>query len=211
MRYLLLILFLTGCAQAGKIENPRILLIGDSVTHGYAAKLYTMTRGLAKVSTTVENGKNSFYTSQSIERWMVLLPADMIYDQLDGVDIILWNNGLWNAMNPSAEVYGRTDTQYVNELTATAMRMKADGARVIFTLTTEIPEGAAAVGFLPAEVDRLNALAVIALLPLGIEIFDLNKVSKSAEHLAPNDVHYSDKGYETLAKAVWDYIQGEKK
>lgn len=200
MRYLLLALLLTACSPGKRAPPSSILLIGDSVTHGYAAKLVPMLAGKVKISTPADNCRNSWYTSQHIREWAT--GYDLIYSPVPKADVVIWNNGIWNSMQPVAPIYGRTDAEYIQELQNTLNVLQSLGYDVVFATTTDIPTGAAASGFIPGREVQLNALARSAL---PIDIIDLYGVARD-KHLNENDVHFTDSGYQELAATVARFL-----
>lgn len=195
----LLAALLTACANNSAPNPPpsSVLLVGDSVTHGYAAKLVPMLPNI-RISIPADNCRNSWYTSANVQSW--LNGAGLVYASVPHADVVVWNNGLWNAMAITADnVHGRTDADYVADLRSTLGTLLALNYRVIFTTTTDIPAGAAAVGFIPGKEVQLNALAKEALP--SVQFIELYGVAAD-KHAGPADVHFTDAGYTELAATV---------
>jgi lysophospholipase L1-like esterase len=221
MYRLLLVVLISGCAldksmnQSGpsggteilnKPQGNVVLMIGDSVTHGYQYALSQKLKDRYEVNVPDDNCRNSWYTTMNLYSWLV----ESFDKSQKAPSIFVWNNGLWDAMNQTDDgTHGTTDEQYETNIRYTAEYLKQSGARIIFTLTTEIPQGAAAVGFLPGRENQLNDIARRVLPEYGIEIHDLNAVSHGINHLrvAPDDVHFNSLGSEALAESVAGIIK----
>lgn len=198
-----LALTLTACNSEPLTPIRSILIIGDSVAHGYAASLVTLLGSEIAVSTPIDNCRNSWYTNQHVQDWFVT--ENLLYAKNVTPDVIIWNNGLWNAMAPVAPVYGRTDEQYASELKSTLQFLQSKHARLIFALTTDIPAAASRDGFIPGKEVQLNQIAQTALFG-QVEFLPLHGVAQDM-HINIADVHFTKQGYDTLAQAIKAYLK----
>jgi hypothetical protein len=168
--------------------RPTILVIGDSISMGY-------TPFIRDVLTTYDvqhnpcNAYSSHITRERLGYWLDARPT---------FEAITFNNGLWDV----SVWLGITDAEYESNLHYIAQRIKAKTSKPLFVLSTTVPVGAE--GRLDADIVTKNAIAVSVMGAEGIPVLDLYSVSLtlSSEHVAPNDVHYTESGYQVLAGAV---------
>lgn len=73
----------------------KILLLGDSIRMGYDEFVRERLDGKAEVFYPEDNGRFAQYTLRTLENWK----ADL---QLDRVDLVHWNNGLWDVLHLNA-------------------------------------------------------------------------------------------------------------
>jgi acyl-CoA thioesterase-1 len=190
---------------------PRVLLIGDSISIAYTLNVRELLKGKANVHRAPIN-------TQSTKTVLTGTNGPKAWTADGKWDVIHFNCGLWDAkINWQTGLPTISREDYVKNLREIATRLKATGAKVIFSTTTPIPESLTTKpvpGALEKKVrlfdsiPERNALAVAALKDEGVTIVDLYTVilpyqEKLQNH---NDVHYNPEGSRILAKAIADAI-----
>lgn len=69
-----------------------ILLLGDSIRQGYESFARDKLQGRANVFFPMENGRFAQYTLRALSEWKESLA-------LPQIDIVHWNNGLWDTVH----------------------------------------------------------------------------------------------------------------
>lgn len=224
MKYLIVLaLFLLGCANQKSEETVKpfdmiqappkykydcsglncknLLSIGDSISLGYLNSLNKELGTQYNISHPTENCRNSWYTLQNIDLWL---------SKEQTPDVIVWNNGLWNVVTDYLsnqpgqikEQYGTSLEQYESDLRAIAIKLKSTNARIIFLTTTTIDVSKQGQFFEIDKITQLNDVALRIMPELGIEVYDLNAVSVSIQHLFSDGIHFSQEGSDILATAI---------
>lgn len=163
---------------------PRVLLIGDSVSRAYTLGTRHNLTGKANVHRAPENCGPSANGLAKLEVWLGTGKWDLIYV----------NFGIHDRATPVAD--------YEARLTKIFDRLQRTGARIIWASSTPLP-AQSSYGSDEAMVVRNRAAAGIATKH-GISVDDL--YTFITPHLAttqkPNDVHFTDRGYDLLAERV---------
>lgn len=189
---LFLLAFLLGC-NAHKTDL--VLSIGDSISMGYLPHVKNNLPDNLSLYHPPENCRNSWYQLQRIDLWLAIARRPKI---------IIWNVGIWNTLNAYSVSFGGDPReqgtsleQYEYDLRAIALKLKDTGAKVIFFNTTWLSSNT----YTDIEkVDQLNDIANRVLVPMGIEVQDLNTISRTLQHT--DGIHYSDEGYKILGEFV---------
>lgn len=200
---MLAIFALAGC-QGGSQSNgePSALIVGDSVSLGYTPHVqvegatvehngqcdsepYDYVEGVDP-----HNGEGSSHQAACIKTWL----AQGSYS------IVHFNAGLWDVSNCKWHLNSDL-SDYLSNLQQILDAIRAAGAVPIFATTTPAPDGTCVD---PADVVRYNAAAVAMMRSQGVQIDDLYNYVKPVEstYQAPDNVHFTDAGYEYLAKQV---------
>ena len=179
----------------------KIILLGDSIRlMGYGASVAeTLTTQYGcEVWQPDDNCRFASYTLR------------MCFDykaQMEGSDVIHWNNGLWDLCDLFGDGAFTPMEDYIRTMVRIARVLKTYAPTVIFATTT--PPKPEMWGH---DVDRLkayNAAAVEALTAEGILINDLfTPVAEDVEHMICEDLlHSTPYGVEVLAQQVADLIR----
>ena len=184
----------------------KIFLIGDSIrfgapgSPGYGVYVKEKLEGRAEVFAPNENCRFAQHTLRFLHEWAANIPGDEI-------DVVHWNNGLWDALHlfgdeafTDLDYYGKTLVRIYRRI-----RRVFPNARVIFALSTSVKEEWANPDFIRynKEIEEYNKKAIEVLSPLGVQINDLYSITKNFEDEKRSDwVHFSDAGSEILADAV---------
>lgn len=193
----------------------KIFLIGDSIrfgasgSPGYGVFVKEKLAGKAEVYAPNENCRFAQHTLRYLHEWASDVPKEEI-------DVVHWNNGLWDALRlfgdepfTELEYYGKTLVRIYQRI-----RLLFPNAKVIFALSTSVKEEWSNKDFTRRneDIERYNAEAIRVLAPLGVVINDLYSVSKAfADDLRSDWVHYGDEGSKILADAVIAKCFEEKK
>lgn len=180
----------------------RIFLIGDSIRIGYDAYVREMMADEAQIYWSDDNARFVSYTLRYAHEW-----AKHNCDP-EKIDIVHWNNGLWDALHVLGEDAQTPIEEYRTGLKRIARRLKRvfPNARIIFALTTSVIEERMSDQFYRrnAEIERYNAAARKVMAEEGVEIDDLYTVAKEMpdDWHAPDGTHFTEGGYKALAEAV---------
>ena len=208
-----------------------LLLLGDSIRVGYCNMVKEKLAGKVNVYFPPENCRFAQYTLRELERWTAELPP---------IDVIHWNNGLWDSAHLSisgvaddGEAAGVTvkpthviaDYRYDEEpltpppmyeymLKRIIIRLKqlCPKAEIVFGTTTPvIEEEATNIYRSNAEVDLYNDIARKVMKTHGIRVNELGEFAKTLGKEYRQDwVHYNEAGCNKLAGEIIDYLANEK-
>lgn len=205
-----LLLFIAFALMAFKGEElPNVLIIGDSISIGYTPYVKKALEGKANV---IHNKGNAQHTGTG------LIKLD---DWLGNTawDVIHFNWGLWDLCYRSEQsnVYGNRDKingavtftpeEYGKNLEQLVIRLKKTKAKLIFAMTSYVPEGEA--GRIFGDDKRYNKVAIEIMKKNKIQINNFNRISRKIHkkhQKAEDDVHFTPEGYELLAKPVIQII-----
>lgn len=210
---ILLILTLTLVLSASILNKPQVLIIGDSISIGYTPFVKEHFKNNAIVS---HNQGNAGDTGRGLKNIIEYLG--------DGNwDIILFNWGLWDLCyrHPASKLYGNRDKvngtitftveEYKSNLDSLVQVMKSNTeARLIFVTTTYVPENEA--GRYAKDAKIYNKAAKEVMKRNAISICDIYKKSKSIHKfygIGNDDVHYTEKGNQLLAKLIIERLEKE--
>ena len=165
-----------------------------------------MREGKANVSYPNENCRCAQYTLRALYDWAKRLKKENIQ-----IDVIHWNNGLWDVLRLNGdepltpcEIY----VYYLKRIHAMLTKLFPD-AKIIFALSTSILEEKATPDFFRynADIERYNAAAKELMDELGVPVNDLYTVSNGIDPSMHCDwVHFGEEGSKILAKAVTEKI-----
>jgi len=165
--------------------QPRVLLIGDSVSRGYTQAVRKALAGKANVHRAPANCGPTALGMEKLEVWLG-----------DGKwDLIHFNFGIHDRATPM--------TDYTQRLEALVGRLQATGAKLIWASTTPIPDDPA-TGQTAASIVERNQAAAEVMARHGVAVDDLFTLVTPhlSEAQLPKDVHFSAKGYELLGQQV---------
>lgn len=191
----------------------KIFLIGDSIrfgshnvskysnlSPGYGIYVKEKLKGIANVYGPDENCRWAQYTLRFLHKWANSVPAEEI-------DIVHWNNGLWDALRlfedeplTPVDVYGDMLRRVYKRI-----RLLFPNAKIIFALSTSVVEEWAQPEFIRYnhEIEEYNRKAVEVMEELGVEINDLYSVSTAFEDSMHADwVHFGEDACKILADEV---------
>jgi len=135
----------------------------------------------------------------------------MLFDykeQLNGCDVIHWNNGLWDVCTLFEDGKPFTsEGEYVDNMLRVARLLKGITPSVIFATTTPVRKENPNTD--NSLIDRYNALIVPELKKMGFVINDLNSLVKQdvEKYIRSDDmIHLTDAGIDLCAEQVAKHI-----
>ena len=173
----------------------KITLLGDSIRMGYGQLVPGMLGDNYTVFQPADNCKFAKFTLRSILDWNV---------NIEGSDIIHWNNGIWD-ISTCVDDAPLTDIEdYVNTMTRIAVQLKKRAKKVIFATTTPVRDPVGSGFESNARIIEYNRFVVPELQKLGIMINDLHSVvyPNIDKYVCEDNLHMNSSGYEALAKQV---------
>ncbi len=191
-------------------EQPRVLLIGDSISMGYTPFVKAMFQGRVEVQRIPGNGEHTGTGLRKIEAWL----GDQKWD------VIHFNWGLWDLCyrHPESKNQGRRDKEkgtlthspeeYEANLDQLVRRLKKTGAQLIWANTTHVP--ANELGRIQGDEIKYNEVAAKVMTRHGVTTNDLRSLTASFPadlFVAPGDVHYVEEGYRQLGSQVVNAIE----
>ncbi len=179
------------------LSKPGVLVIGDSISFGYTPYVKSALPA-ADVVHTFCNAETSTNGVHWIDRWLAYRTH---------WNVVTINHGLWDIPhNPGGG--GTSLANYAYNLRYEVLKIQAHADHVIFVTTTSVaPEFTI---FSNSTIDNYNQVAIDVMTSLGVEVLDLNAVSKTIPelHLGPMDVHFKSSGSLVLADAVTQAVAG---
>lgn len=181
----------------------KVTLLGDSIRQiGYGTMVPELLGEEYEVFQPDDNCRFAKYTLR------------MLFDyraQIEGSDVIHWNNGLWDiptGLFDDGEPFTSL-SEYVENMLRIARELKKLGKRVIFATSTpvhyEFPYNDNAV------IQRYNEAIVPKLQEMGIEINDLHALVMQDlyKYIGEDQIHLSPEGMKVCSQQVVKFIKGE--
>ena len=180
----------------------KVTLLGDSIRQQYGPKVKEILGDEYELWWPEDNCRFAKYTLRGLFDWAV---------NMEGSDIVHWNNGLWDLCNLFGDGTFTTEEEYVSNILRIADILKKKYNVVIFATTT--PVSAANVFNNNSDADRFNSLVVPLLKERGVIINDLNSLLRlDPERYICNDtIHLSEEAIDICAMQVADYIKAAAK
>ena len=208
-----------------------LLLLGDSIRQGYDSFVQKKLAGRMNVYFAEENGRFAQYTLRELSNWKGRLAWP------DDIDVVHWNNGLWDILHLSSTATGydgedagetvvhanlprnlRFDKdpltppdmyRYMLGRIVTRIHQLFPRAEIIFATTTPVIEELATTAYRSnAEVELYNQIAREELVPRGVRINELGDFSKAnCAKLHRDWVHYTDEGSALLADEIVTFLE----
>lgn len=165
---------------------PRVLLIGDSVSRGYTQATRKALAGVANVHRAPENCGPSANGVKKLDIWLAGGKWDVIH----------FNFGIHDRATKAADYEQRLDTIFT--------KLKATGAKVIWTSTTPIPPDTKDGPAASQAIVEKNEIAARIAAKHRAAIDDLFAfiTPRLAQVQNPKDVHFTSEGYDLLGGQV---------
>ena len=178
---------------------PRVLIIGDSISIGYTLPLRAALKDVANVHRPPENCQHTRKGLEMINQWLGERQWDLIHFNWGLHDLKYVDARGRRAMPPIGKQVS-TPEEYESNLDKLVQRLQRTGAKLIWTPTTPVPEGAS--GRLPEDLPRYNQAARRVIDRRGVEVDDMNAfiAAKKIPHIRPDDVHFSTTASVLLAE-----------
>ncbi|MBE6541118.1 MAG: SGNH/GDSL hydrolase family protein [Ruminococcaceae bacterium] len=190
-----------------------VLLLGDSIRYGakpnspgYGICVKEKLEGIANVLAPSDNCRFVQYTQRYLYDW-----ANEIENR-DEIDVIHWNNGLWDVLRMNGDEPMTPPHIYVYFLERVYnMLVKLfPNAKIIFALSTAVIEEWANPNFirLNSDIEIFNDEARKLMDSLGVEVNDLYSLTKDFDQSLHSDwVHFGAEGSEIIACQVVEKIK----
>ena len=184
----------------------KIFLIGDSIrfgatgSPGYGRFVKEGLSTKAEVFAPNDNCRFAQYTLRYLHEWAANINGDEM-------DVVHWNNGLWDVVR----IYGDEPLTEINDYVKTLERVYKrikqlfPNAQVIFATSTPVLEEKADKNFLrlKADIEKYNEEAKALMNSLNVAVNDLHAIaSKWDESFYSDWVHFNDRASKILADAV---------
>ena len=179
----------------------KVILLGDSIRLiGYGKKTAELLSPDFNVWQSEDNNRYAKYTFRECRN---------MEQELADVDIIHWNNGLWDIqVQLDGEVLTPVE-RYVEDMVRLAKLLQKQAKVVIFaTITPVHPEAPAMRN---PDIDAFNAAVVPVLREMGVVINDLHTaVAADVErYICEDHIHLSQEGIDLCAGLVENIIRAE--
>lgn len=196
-------------------DMKNVFLIGDSIRFGtsspeslgYGPIVKDKLKGIANVYYPNDNCRFLHYTLRYLPDWARCGEFDP-----QNIDLVHWNNGLWDALHIDGDdpltpldVYASTLKRVYNKI-----RMYFPNAKIVFALSTPVIEDEQGKAFVRynSEIETYNDTAKKILLELGVQINDLYDLTKNLTKAYRFDcVHFNNKGCELMADSVVEKVK----
>jgi len=178
---------------------PRVLLVGDSISIGYTVPVRNLLKDKANVHRIAENGGPTTNGLGKLQKWVAVGKWDVIHFNWGLHDLKFMDDG---TRQVPIDAYEKNLRELVKQL-------KATGAKLIWCSTTPVPDAKMNPPRRNEDVIAYNVVAKKIMDENSIAIDDLYSYTlpKLADVQRLANVHYTDPGYEFLAKQVADSIQ----
>lgn len=191
----------------------KVLLIGDSIRYGasgspgYGGYVKDLLADIAEVYAPDDNCRFAQYTLREIHTWAGQVDREAI-------DLIHWNNGLWDVLRLHKDEPLTPCDIYVYMLGRVHRVMKTlfPKAKIVFATSTAVIEEMASPDFFRynADIEAYNKAACELMASLGVTVNDLYTLSAAFPKEWHSDfVHFGEDGSRALADQVAAVIRKE--
>lgn len=177
----------------------KVVLLGDSIRLiGYGHRVAELLGEEYTVWQPDDNCRFASYTLRMAFEWKA---------QMQGADVIHWNNGLWDVCDLFGDGAFTPIDAYCDLMVRIARVLKTYGKTVIFATTT--PTHPDMWGHDRTRLNSYNAAVTAALRAEGIIINDLHATIAADidQYIASDYLHLSEEGIEVAAKQVAECIK----
>ena len=189
-----------------------ILLLGDSIRYGapgspgYGKIVMEKLEGKANVFAPDDNCRFVQYTLRYLYNWVRDLE-----DVKEKIDVIHWNNGLWDVLRLNGDEPLTPVDMYVYFLKRVYNMLTKlfPNAKIVFALTTPVQEDMANPTFMRynSDIEEYNKAAKEFMDSVGVCVNDFYSVIKPYGKDVHSDwVHFNERGCEILADAVIEKV-----
>lgn len=187
----------------------KVFLIGDSIRMGYCQPLRERLKGTATLYWPDENCRFLQHTLRYLHEWAQACPREEI-------DLLHWNNGLWDACHFFGDPQPLTPIDQYEALLVHVhgqIRRVFPHAQIVFSTTTPVDERRLKVEQgVPmrrnAEIRLFNEAAQRVMDALHVPVNDLYAFVEALPEAHYDDwVHYTAEGYDLLAGALEAYLK----
>lgn len=179
---------------------PLVLLVGDSISIGYAPHARAALAGRAEVRRHEGNAGDSFNALSNLGAWLGGIAPRVVHVNVGLHDLRVWSHT--GRHQVPVELYGKNVTLLLE-------RLRATGAAVVWATTTPVLDGAprasAAFRRRNADVEAYNAAALSAARAAGVAVNDLNAFVRARgveRSISPDGAHMTEETYAALGAEV---------
>ncbi len=215
---------LIGDALAGQmlrltrmVDQPRVLILGDSISIGYAPHVQQLLQDQAFVVRPMrdhrnhENCQGTKYGVQHVDRWLSMGGGNW--------DVIHFNFGLHDMKHVNADTGKNSNSpsdppqstlvEYQKQLAEIVSKLKQTDAKLIFATTTPVPPGDVRPFRSVDAPPRYNEAAVNIMRDHNIAVNDLYSFAAGQldQIQRPANVHFTAAGSIALAEQVAQQIR----
>lgn len=177
----------------------KVTLLGDSIRAiGYGKMVPELLGSDFEVFQPDENCRFAKYTLRGIFDWR---------KQMEGTNIVHWNNGLWDICNLFGDGAFASEEEYTNNILRIADILTKKYDKVIFATTTPVrPENKYDNNEL---IKHYNQIIVPKLLEKGVIINDLHSLVATDvyRYIKDDTIHLSEDGIKLCAEQVANIIK----
>ncbi|MBW9261403.1 MAG: SGNH/GDSL hydrolase family protein [Candidatus Thiodiazotropha sp. (ex. Lucinisca nassula)] len=184
-------------------NKPNILIIGDSISQGYTPYVRKLLESKVDVFRIPENARHTGYGIRKLNEWLSLEKH---------WEVIHFNWGLWDlkyiepTSNHTKGIQRHTEFEYKKNMEHLIKELKKTNAKLIWCNTTPIPDNTISrvkgdelnYNDVVLEIMKENKIIINDLHSFALQ--DINKIQ------IPNNIHFSEYGYQYLSKKVADEI-----
>lgn len=186
-------------------DDPRILLLGDSISKGY--REYVFNDMIGKAYIYYPEGITTFSTHmlRYIQEYAEKLSIG------SNINIVYFNTGLWDVLRingddplVSIDEYKKNLQRIINRL-----RYVFPNAELVFATTTPVHEEMATYSFsrVNSDIKYYNDAACEIMENNHVEVHDLNKyVAESLDDKYADFTHFTEEGYKAIANEIVDFV-----
>ena len=180
----------------------KVTLLGDSIRQQYCPRVKEILGDEYEVWAPEDNCRFAKYTLRGLFDWAA---------NMEGSEIIHWNNGLWDLCNLFGDGTFTSDEEFAENILRIADILKKKYGTVIFATIT--PVRTTNVFNNNEDIDRINNLVVPMLKERGVIINDLNSLLRSDpdRYICDDTIHLSEESIEICANQVAEYIKDAAK
>jgi hypothetical protein len=203
----------TVIAATARVEGaarPRVLIIGDSISIGYTASVREMLGEAAEIAHNPGNAADTWRGLKELDSWLGSEKWAVIHFNWGLHDLKHVRDGKLDLTAPRVS----TLEQYRENLEKLVVRLKASGAKLIWTSTTPIPDGAD--GRIKGQEIEFNAAAREIMDKHGVVVDDLHTWvwPYLDRYQQKANVHFTKEGSrflaERVARRIRNTLQGQK-
>jgi len=186
-------------------DQPKLLLLGDSIRMSYQPKVAELLRGRAETVGPADNCQYSLFTLSSLGRWVA---------ELGQPAVVHWNNGLHDiGHNPKRAPVQMPLEVYRANLGHILRELRHLTPRIVWATSTPVHPKRLfrddTWSWRNEEIERYNEAALELMRAEGVPVNDLHALVEGnvEEYLAEDQLHLSEAGQVACAEAVAEAVK----
>lgn len=176
----------------------KVALLGDSIRQQYGEQVRQLLGAEYEVWEPKENCRFAKYTLRGLFDWA---------EDLEGVDVVHWNNGHWDVCRLFEGETFSSEEEYVQDMMRIVDILQKRYRAVIFATTTPVRvENQYSSN---EDIDRFNYRIVSLLMERGVIINDLNRLLRADvdKFICDDAIHLTTEGIAVCAERVSECIK----